>query len=418
MREIIEKVLAEDRDLLTEPEAKSVLNAYRIPTVETRVASDVDGSVALAEELGFPVALKILSNDISHKSDVGGVALDIESAEQLRATATAMLSRVRKLKPDARIDGFTVQNMIRLPGAHELIVGMNDDPIFGPVVLFGQGGTAVEVIADRAIALPPLNMSLAKDVISRTRVSRLLEGYRDRPPADMNAICLTLMKVAQLIADVPEIVELDINPLLANPDGVVALDARISVSRAESDGANRLAIRPYPGEWESEVHLDGRPLTIRPIRPEDEPAHRLLFSKLTQEDIRFRFFGLLRDPKHSELARYTQIDYDREMAFIATRNDEDGVAETLGVARLICDPDNEHGEFAIVVRSDAKGKGLGSVLLGRLIEYGRAHGTACIVGAVLRENKAMLGLAKKMGFQSTLLRDEGVYEVRLPLRPA
>ncbi len=414
-RNVINSCLTDHRNLLTEPEAKAVLAAYQIPIVDTRVAKDVDECRIHAEAIGFPVALKILSTNISHKSDVGGVALDLETGDQVAATAAAMLDRVRQLHPDARIEGFTVQKMIRRPGAHELIVGTNDDPIFGPVILFGQGGTAVEVIADRAIALPPLNMTLARDVVGRTRISRLLAGYRDRPPADMNTICLTLLKVSQLIADLPEIAELDINPLLADAEGVLALDARIRVEPTQENGPVRLAIRPYPKALEATIDFDGGALVIRPIRPEDEPEHRALFTKLNPEDIRFRFFGALREPVHSELARYTQIDYDREMAFIATRDDANGNPETLGVARLICDPDNEVGEFAIVIRSNLKGKGLGSILLGRLIDYGRARGTGTIVGTVLKDNKGMLALAGKFGFERTLNLEEGIYELRLPL---
>ena len=415
VRKIINDVLADHRDLLTEPEAKAVLAAYQIPIVDTRVAIDVDQCRTHAEAIGFPVAVKILSTDNSHKSDVGGVALDLETGDQVAATAAAMLARVQKLHPEARIEGFTVQEMIRRPGAHELIIGINDDPVFGPVILFGQGGTALEVIADRAIALPPLNMSLARNVVERTRISRLLAGYRDRLPADMESICRTLVKVSQLIADLPEIAELDINPLLADADGVVALDARIRVAATKKVGPSRLAIRPYPKELETTIDFDGGPLMIRPIRPEDEPEHSALFAALSPTDIRFRFFGALREPIHSELARYTQIDYDREMAFIASRDNADGHPETLGVTRLICDPDNEVGEFAIVIRSDLKGKGLGSILLRHLIDYARTRKTSTIVGSVFKDNKAMLALAEKNGFTRKLNTKEGIYEMRLTL---
>jgi acetyltransferase len=417
-RNVIERALAEGRALLTEPEAKAVLAAYGVPTVETRIAGDAEQATRCATEIGLPVAVKILSPDITHKSDVGGVALDLETAEQAAAAAGAMIERIGRLHPDARIDGVTVQKMARRPRAHELIVGASEDPIFGPAILFGQGGTAVEVIADRAVALPPLNLALARELVSRTRVSRLLAGYRDRPAADLDAIRRTLVQVAQLIGDIPEVAELDINPLLADEHGVVALDARIRVAPAKTAGAQRLSIRPYPRELEEEVSFDGKRLTLRPIRPEDEPAHRALFGQLGIEDIRFRFFGAVRELAHSQLARYTQIDYEREMAFIASRKDETGQPETLGVARVVADPDNIAGEFAIVVRSDCKGKGLGSLLLGKLIEYCRRHGTTRIVGHVLMDNKAMLALARKLGFKAEPLHQEGVVEVRLPLGPA
>ncbi len=414
-RQVVEHALAAGRNLLTEPEAKAVLTAYRIPTVETRVAKTVDACARLAAEIGFPVAVKILSPDITHKSDVGGVVLDLETAEQVEAAASAMLARVEQLQPGAQVDGFTVQQMVRRPGAYELILGASVDPIFGPVILFGQGGTAVEVIADRAVALPPLNVALARDLVSRTRVAKLLAGYRHRPPADLDGVYRTLNQVSRLIADIPEVAELDINPLLADETGVVALDARLRVAPADTVGPERLAIRPYPRELEEKIVFEDRPLLLRPIRPEDEPEHRVLFSKLETDDVRFRFFGLLREPPHSELARFTQIDYEREMAFIATRVDENNKAETLGVARIATDPDNIAAEFAIVVRSDLKGKGLGSILLNKLIDYCRDRGTVQIEGRVLPSNERMLALAQRQGFHLHPRLQEGVIEVRLPL---
>ncbi|MCA9142273.1 MAG: bifunctional acetate--CoA ligase family protein/GNAT family N-acetyltransferase [Planctomycetaceae bacterium] len=414
-RRVIAEALAAGRDLLTEPEAKSVLAAYQIPTVETRIARKPLECASLAAEIGFPVAIKILSPDITHKSDVGGVVLGLENVRQVEAAALAMIARIEKSQPRARIDGITVQAMVHWPGAHELIVGASEDPIFGPTILFGQGGTAVEVIADRAISLPPLNMALARELVSRTRVAKLLAGYRHRPAADLDAIYRTLLQVSQLVSDIPEIGELDINPLLANETGVLALDARLKVSVTETLGSARLAIRPYPHELEATITFDGGPLVLRPIRPDDEPAHRTLFSKLDPDDVRFRFFGQLREPIPSELARYTQIDYEREMAFIATRDRVNDEPETLGVARSATDPDNVTAEFAIVVRSDFKGKGLGSMLLRKLIDYCRQRRTTQIVGHVLADNTRMLALAAKCGFQLTDKPHEGVVEVCLPL---
>src|SRR5690606_30733028 len=263
--------------------------------------------------------------------------------------------------------------------AVELIAGIASDPIFGPVVLFGQGGTAVEVIADRAVALPPLNATLARELMSRTRVARLLAGWRDHPPADLDAIALALVQVANVAVELAEVVELDVNPLLAAARGVGALDARIRVRRAEGDAAERLAIRPYPRELEETLTLlDGTRVRVRPIRPEDEPAHHAFHRRLQPEDVRFRFFNLVREVPHSQMARFTQIDYDREMAFIA-QPVTDGAGpgapaagETLGVVRAIADPDGERAEFAIIVRSDQKGRGLGHALLDKMIRYCRA----------------------------------------------
>ncbi len=301
-RDIVASAIAADRELLTETESKALLSAYRIPTVETRIAKTADEAVRHAQEIGFPVAIKILSPDITHKSDVGGVVLDLETAEQVGSATRNMFERIRRMHPDAQIDGVTVQVMVRWPRAHELIVGASEDPIFGPVILFGHGGTAVEVIADRAVALPPLNAALARDLVSRTRVAKLLAGYRDQPAADLNAIYSTLLRLSQMISDIPEIAELDINPLLANETGVIALDARVRVEKAAMSGPERLAIRPYPRELEEQVTFDGGLITLRPIRPEDEPAHREFFSQLHPEDIRFRFFDLVREPIPTEMA--------------------------------------------------------------------------------------------------------------------
>jgi len=395
-----------------------VLAAYGIPVVPTVIAADAAGALRQAENLGYPVALKILSPQISHKSDIGGVALDLEHPEALRRAAAAMLERIGRLRPDAKIDGFTVQTMARRPNAHELILGIATDPIFGPVILFGQGGTAVEIVRDRAVALPPLNLSLARDLVSRTRIAKLLAGYRDRPAIDRAALEQTLVQVSQLVIDLPEVVELDINPLYADASGVLALDARIRIAVPKSRGAERLAISPYPQNLaEPFVLKSGRSVTLRPIRPEDEPAHHAFFAKLRPEDIRFRFFGPVRELEHSQMARFTQIDYDREMAFIATAAADDGQSETLGVARTISDPDNVTCEFAIIIRSDVKGQGLGHALMQKLIRYAKARGIRTIVGQVLYENRPMLGLAEHLGFKVRSLPGDAV-EVSLDLAAA
>lgn len=418
-RWIIEAALHAGHTTLTEPEAKAVLSAYGLPVVETRTVKDEEEALAAARELGYPVALKLLSKVISHKSDVGGVALNIEDDHDLRARAKAMRKRVATLRPDAAIDGFTVQRMVRRPGAYELILGMTTDPLFGPVMLFGQGGTAAEIVADKAVALPPLNINLARELIARTRISRLLHGYRDHPSADLSALEMSLIKVSQLIIDLPEIVELDINPLLADRQGVVALDARMSVSRTDQPGAARLAIRPYPKELEETVFLSsGRKILLRPIRPEDEPAHQAFVDRLAPEDLYFRFFTAAYTFDHVRLARFTQIDYDREMAFIATAPNEQGPAETLGVIRAISDVDNDTAEFAIVVRSDLKGQGLGKLLMDKIIRYCRARGTHRMVAEVLPQNIAMLELAKQAGFGEEFHIEMGVTMLSLDLHPA
>lgn len=276
-RSAIETALAEGREWLDELAAKTVLDAYGIPTVPTRIAKDPDEAARLAADFARPVAIKILSPDITHKSDVGGVVLDLEGADATRHAAETMLERVRRAQPAARISGFTVQPMERRPDALETIVGIAEDTLFGPVVLFGHGGTAVEAIDDKSLALPPLNLRLARELIQRTRIAKLLAGYRDKPPADLDALALTLVRVAQLASDLAEVVELDINPLLVDAKGVIALDARIRVRRSTAPARSRLAIRPYPRELESVVEAAGETIRIRPIRPEDEPAlHEIL----------------------------------------------------------------------------------------------------------------------------------------------
>ncbi|MGE5105470.1 MAG: bifunctional acetate--CoA ligase family protein/GNAT family N-acetyltransferase [Betaproteobacteria bacterium] len=397
-RAAVHGTLAAGGRVLSEADSKTVLRAYGIPVVETRIADDVESAVACAAALGFPVALKILSPQITHKSDVGGVALDLAAPDAVATAAVAMRERVKRARPDATLTGFTVQAMVRRPDAHELIVGVSTDAVFGPVILFGAGGTAVEVIADRAVGLPPLDAVLARDIIGRTRVAKLLAGYRDRPAADVAAIAATLMRISTLVADIPEIVELDINPLLADAKGVVALDARIVVERARVPGVDRFAIKPYPADLEERVQWAGRDVLLRPIRPEDAEQHREFFNALSPEDLRYRVFIRARDLHRTQLARLTQIDYDREMAFVAVARDDGGAPHTLGVVRAIADPDNHAAEFAIIVRSDLKGQGLGSILLARMIAYCASRGTRVLVGEALPDNARVFALVRRYGF--------------------
>ncbi|QBM26552.1 GNAT family N-acetyltransferase [Hydrogenophaga pseudoflava] len=400
VRTIVDAVLADGREILTEPEAKSLLAAAGLPVVPTRVVGPSAAEAeAAAEALGYPVVVKILSHAISHKSDVGGVRLNIGSATELAQVCTAMLQRVRELRPDADVQGFTVQPMVRKKHAHELIVGASVDPLFGPVILFGAGGTAVEVLADRALGLPPLNTPLALAQIARTRIHRLLQGYRDEPAADIDTVAQVLVSVSELLAEVPEIAELDINPLLTNHEGAIALDARVRVSAQRPAGAANFAIQPYPVDLVETWDWRGQAITLRPIRPEDEPQHRAFLEQLDPEDIRLRVFYSRRHIEHSELARLTQIDYAREMVFIATRLLEGGGEETLGAVRVAIDPDNRDAEFGVIVRSDLKGGGLGRRLMDKMIGHLRQRGTQRLVGVVLRENAGMLELARALGFQ-------------------
>ena len=392
---IIDGALAEDRTLLTELEAKDLLAAMNIPTVPSKLASNTAEAAEQAERFGYPVVLKILSRDITHKSDVGGVQLNLSSRAAVVQAAEDMVRKVREIAPKARIDGFTVQPMIRRPSAHELLLGVAEDNVFGPVVLFGHGGTAVEVVRDRVVGIPPLNLVLARDMIERTQIYRLLRGYRDRAAADMEAIALTLVRLSQLVTWLDRVAELDINPLLADAAGVIALDARIVV-RARGEARRPLAIRPYPEELESAIETrDGRQFRLRPIRPEDESGLTDLLSRSTKDDLRLRFFAPIKELGHRFAARLTQIDYDREMAFVAIDPGSQGIA---GVVRLISDPDNERAEFAVMVRSDHKGLGLGYRLMEEILRYARQRGVGRVHGDVLRENTTMLQMARELGF--------------------
>lgn len=412
---VVTGALADGRTLLSEPEANAVLAAYSVPVVDTRIAATAGEASAVARAIGFPVALKIRSSDVVRKSDVGGVVLDLEIPAAVEAAANAMAARLREYRPDAKLAGFTVQTMVRRPNAHELVLGVTTDAVFGPVVIFGQGGTAVDVAGDRAVGLPPLNAVLARDLISRTHVSKLLAGYGGRPPADISAISRTVIQLAQLVADIPEIVEIDINPLVADERGVLALDARMRVAPSNAAGLDRFAIRPYPEELEEWILWQGRKVLLRPIKPEDGAQHVEFFNALEPEDIRYRVFTHIRELQGSQLARLTQIDYDREMAFIAVGEHDPGRFETLGVVRAVADPDNIAAEFAITVRSDIKGQGLGPILLEKLIDYCRSRGTRELVAETLADNQRAIGLARRFGAALTQ-SEPGVVALRIDVR--
>ncbi len=415
-RAIIDGALAEGRSMLSEPESKALLEACHIPVVDTRIARTAGEAREMAMQIGLPVAVKVLSPDISHKTEVGGVVLDLTTPEEVEAAVQGIEQRLARLRPEARLHGFSVQAMARWPDAQELIVGITSDPIFGPVILFGQGGIAVEVLKDHAVALPPLNSVLARDMIVRTRVAGLLAGYRNRKPADVEAVCRVLIQVAHLAAELPEVAELDLNPLLADYHGVIALDARVKIRpSALRHPHDRLAIRPYPQELEERIHWMGDELLLRPIRPEDTEEHQRFFHALDPLDIRMRMFVQIRELQPSQLARMTQIDYDREMAFIAVRKRPDGSDETLGVVRGVADPDNDKAEFAIIIRSDLKGMGLGSILMNKLIAYFRQRGTRQIVGEALSDNRAMMELMRDLGFALRSNPGEGTVELRFDL---
>lgn len=419
-RQTIDKALGEGRAWLDPVEIASLFEAYAIPMVRTLAASGPDDAVAKAEPFlaqGLAVAIKILSRDITHKSDVSGVKLGLVTEQQVRDATSEVMATARKARPDARIDGVMVQPMIVRPAARELILGIADDPTFGPVIVFGRGGTAVEIVKDKALALPPLDMNLANDLVSRTAVAKLLPAYRDVAGVPPEAIPLTLVKLSQMAADIPEVIGLDINPLLADETGVLALDARVAIRKPEklSVGRTRFAIRPYPSQWERQLKLrDGESVAVRPLRPEDEPAIARFLAGVSAEDLRLRFFHAVKDFSHQFTARLTQLDYARSMAFVAL--DADG--EIIGVARLHSDSCYKTAEYAILIASDLKGKGLGWALMQLLIEYGKAEGLKCLSGQVLHENTMMLAMCRELGFSITAdAKDAGIAIVSLDLAP-
>jgi len=402
-RRAIEEALRDGRRWLDPIAAAKMLTAYAIPVVPAVLARDGEHAAAVAKPFlaaGNAIVVKIMSPDIVHKSDVGGVRLGLTSEEAVRVATADIIARARAAKPDAKIEGVIVQPMIVRPKAQELIVGIADDPTFGSVIAFGQGGTAVEAIDDKALALPPLDLEMANGLIARTRVARLLKGYRNVPAVKVDDIASTLVKLAQLAADVPELRELDINPLLADENGVLALDARIAVAPGEAKfkgrGYGRFAIRPYPKQWERHLDLvDGRRIFVRPLRPEDEPLLQRFLEKVTVEDLRLRFFAPIKQFSHAFLARLTQLDYARAMAFAAF---DGATGELLGVVRLHADANYEKGEYAVLVRSDLKSHGLGWKLMELIIQYARSEGLKKIEGQVLRENVNMLQMCRELGF--------------------
>lgn len=416
-RDIVASVIADGREWLTGIESKALLRCYDIPVAETVAAATPAEAGSAAGRFGGKVAIKILSPDITHKTDVGGVILGLEGPEEVERAAREMLDRVRAKRPDARIDGLMVEAMIERRNAYELIAGMTTDRQFGPVILFGQGGTSVEVTDDTALALPPLNMHLAADLMERTRIIGLMRGYRGLAAVNLDAVALTLIKISQMVVDLAQIVEIDINPLLADADGVLALDARVRVAETAESGTERLAIRPYPKELEEHIDLEGLPaLFLRPVMPEDEPSLQKTFARMTPEEIRLRFVVPRKALSHVDAARFTQIDYDREMALVLTEPGIPGTTELFGVVRIYSDPNNERAEYSIIVLKALSGRGLGSLLMDRIISYARERGIGEIYGYVLAENTNMLDICRRLGFtQKPMPQDAGTVFVSLRL---
>ena len=402
VKKIFMNVAHDGRSILTEPEAKDVLDAYQIRAVKTIVAKTAEECSKAAEEIGFPVAIKILSHDITHKSDVGGIALNVRSAPEAANQFVKITDRVHESNPDATIIGVAVEAMSR--GGYEVILGSKKDPTFGPAMMFGMGGTGVELYRDVAVDFPPVNQALAQSMIQSTKVSQLLRGYRGKAPVDMVALEQALVKMSYLLVDFPEILEMDINPLQVRTDGVCALDARIviepkDVRKIALPGAH-LMISMYPSKYRWEVPLDGEDVVIRAIKPEDEPLWSDMIESLSPATAEYRFFGPIREVTKSMLVRYCHIDYDREIALAAIREPKGKKKKMmLGVARLTIETANvEEGEFAIVVRDAYQRKGIGSKLMDALIQAARDRHVREIRGHVLAANPGMTRFAEDLGF--------------------
>ncbi|HET7198646.1 MAG TPA: GNAT family N-acetyltransferase, partial [Burkholderiales bacterium] len=395
---IRDAALAEERTLLTELESRMLLTAFRVPVPRSEVAKAREEAVALARDIGFPVALKIHSRDVAHKSDVGGVRLNLQNGAMVASAFDDMMRHVRELRPQARIDGAVVQPMLRFAHAREVLVGVASDAVFGPVISFGAGGVAVEAVRDTAVALPPLNDELARELMSRTRVHRLLGAYRDVPAADLEALAGLIAAVSRLVSVLPWVKELDLNPVLAHPGGAVVADARVAIdARQPARAAPRyphMAIHPYPAELEEELALeDGTRLRLRPMRPDDVAREGRFFDSLSERSRYQRFMQHLPKLPPGMLARFTQLDYDRELALVAMRDDD-----FVAVGRYAPNADGRTAEFALVVSDPWQGKGLGRRLLERLCNCARAAGYEALYGHILEANHDMLDLARRLGF--------------------
>jgi acetyltransferase len=400
-RLIIEGVLTEQRKVLTEPESIAVLKAFRIPAAQNAVAHTPNEALVIAESIGFPVVLKVLSPAISHKSDVGGVRLNINSAAEVRGAYRALVDEVAARNPDATITGVIVEKMYRSPNGRELMIGIMRDPVFGPVISFGSGGVSVEILGDTAISLPPLNRRLARDLINRTRVSRLLGRFRQMPPVDMDLLVDVLLRVSNMACELPWLQEMDINPLIMDEHEIIAVDARIRVDypKPSTDPYQHLAIHPYPAHLSTGIQLsDGTDIVIRPIRPEDADMEQDFVRNLSPEAKYFRFMNALQELSQEMLVRLTQIDYYNEMALIAVKPSGKG-EEQIGVARYTTNLDQESCEFALVVSDAWQGLGIGYQLMQKLMDIARDRGLERMDGQVLASNTRMLNMMRSLNFR-------------------
>ncbi len=414
-QDLVQAGLLTENHLLTEIKTKELLAAYGIPVDRMESAANQEEAASKAGAIGFPVVLKINSRDISHKSDAKGVLLDLKNEEEVRDAFDRIIKNAQAYNPEARIDGVTIQPMRKRPD-YELILGAKQDRDFGPVILFGMGGILTEVLKDRAIALPPLNRLLAKRLMEETKVYRLLQGYRDIPPADIQLLEEILIRLAQLVTDFSEIEELDINPLFVNEKSACAIDARVLLKPPDKPAPLHLVISPYPDQFEEHTRTgEGIDIFVRPIRPEDAPLLVGLFESLSPRSVYMRFFSPMKQLPHSMLAVFTQIDYDRHIALVAL-SESKSKEEMLGVARIILERNLKEAEFSVVVGDQWQGKGIGAALLQRCLSIADDKGLEKVTGVVLAENTQMLALGKKMGFKSKKSIGANEYELSKDFR--
>ncbi|MDD5242116.1 MAG: bifunctional acetate--CoA ligase family protein/GNAT family N-acetyltransferase [Sulfuricella sp.] len=417
-RMLIETALSERRKVLSEMESKALLAAFHIPVASTVIARSPGEALLLAQQLGFPVAMKINSPDITHKSDAGGVKLNLGNAPAVRAAYNDIITAVKTNRPNAHIDGIAIQPMVVKPNGRELMLGVTTDPVFGPVITFGAGGITVEVLGDRAVALPPLNRFLVRELIAETRVSKLLGAFRHMPPIQMEALENLLLRVSEMVCELPWLREMDINPLIVDENGALAADARVMVDFApiSGDRYSHMAIYPYPSHLVADWQLpDGTDITIRPIRPEDAEMVQEFVRGLSEEAKYFRFMNTMHELSQSMLVRFTQIDYDREMALMAI-TEIDGKETEIGVARYAINPDGESCEFAMVVADQWQHKAIGHKLMAGLIDAARDKGLKIMEGEVLASNHNMLKLVATLGFSATTSEDDpAIKRVTRPL---
>lgn len=400
-KKLIQTVMKDNRSVMTEYEAKQFLDNYQIPVIKNGLASSEKKAIELAEEIGYPLVMKIASPDILHKTDVGGVILNITSKEEAKKSYNKIMKSAKEKKPTADIKGVFVEQMMKRK--YELIIGCKKDPIFGPTIVFGMGGVAVEIFKDTRVGLPPLNMALAMRIIEDTKIYKLIKGYRGMPGADIQAIQFLLYKFAYLLMDFPQISEIDINPFGVDERGGVVLDAKVlldtTIKEVDDNYSKHLVISPYPSEYTTDfVMTNGKKVVLRAIKPEDEMMEKEMFSNFSERTQRFRFFQLIKEISHEQLVRYTQIDYDREIAIIA-EVEENGKKKMAGVVRLIADQYNETAEFAIVVADPWHNQGLGNKFTDYIHEIAKERGIKKITANVLAVNHIMLHMFKIRGFK-------------------